>query len=103
MPLVLLKCFEHLESSQRLGVKALNSKVPTWEPAFLAEAGARRVLGHPGILEVLATPALVDCCSVHPLATFAQPVAGFQGSLLYMVSSQGLLGYRLNCVPTFNC
>lgn len=44
-----------------MGVKALNSKVPSWELDFLAEAGTRRVLGHPGILEVLATPALVDC------------------------------------------
>ena len=86
-----------------MGVKALNSKVPSWERVLLAEAGARRVLGHPGILEVLATPALVDCRAVHPLATFAQPVAGFQGSLLYMVSSQGLLGYSLHCVPTFSC
>ena len=103
MPLVVLKCFEHLESSQRVGVKALNSKMPSWELVFLAVAGARCVLGHPGILEVSAAPALIGCHSVHPLATFAQLVAGFQGFLLCMVSSQGLLGHRLNCVPTFNC
>ena len=65
MPLVLLKCFEHLESSQRVGVKALNSKVPSWEPVFLAEAGARRVLDHPGILEVFGNSCSgrLPCCA----------------------------------------
>lgn len=65
---VVLKCFEHLESSQRVGVKALNSKVPTWELAFLAVAGARCVLD-PGSLSNSCSDRLPFCASTGHLCT----------------------------------
>lgn len=74
-----------------LGTKFKGAKL---EPTFLAVVGARHVLGHPGTLEVPAAPALIGCRSVHPLSTSAQAAAGFQSSLLFMVSSQWVLGFQ---------
>lgn len=52
------------------------------------------MLDHRGALEVPAAAALTGCGSVRPLDTSALAAAGFQSSLLFMISSPRTLGFQ---------